>query len=276
MDHSWKELYEIVSRLRGPDGCPWDREQTQASLRTALIEESHEVVEAIESGHDAHLCEELGDMLLLVFMHSRIAEERGAFCLADVAASACEKMIRRHPHVFGEAQASDSAAVLRQWEEIKRREKGAKSSVLDGVSRSLPALLRAQTVQKKVSRVGFDWPDVGGAMDKVEEEWNEIKEALGEGTASRVEEELGDFFFAMVNLTRKLGYEAETALAAATGKFIRRFQEMEYRLTLDGKDTKDLSLDELDRYWDAVKQDENISGREYLQKAAIAETKIVE
>ena len=244
-------LREIVARLRAPDGCPWDREQTHASLRGALIEECYEVVDAIERADDANLKEELGDLLLHVVMHAQMAGERSAFTLEEVAAEICEKMIRRHPHVFGDKLANDSAAVLRQWEQIKRTEKGKPTGILDALPNSMPALLRAQNAQKKAARVGFDWPDVGPVFEKMQEEILEVRAALAAGDARAVEDEVGDILFTAVNLARKLHVDAETTLAAATNRFIKRFQAVESEL--GDRKMEETPLAELDRIWDRIK-----------------------
>jgi len=246
-----ERLREIVARLRAPGGCPWDREQTHASLRGALIEECYEVVEAIEKSDDANLREELGDLLLHIVMHSQMAAERSAFSLEEVAAEVCEKMIRRHPHVFGDKLASDSEGVLRQWEEIKREEKKERAGVLDGLPASMPALLRAQNAQKKAGRVGFDWPDAEPVFEKLAEEVAEVREALAEGDRRAIENEVGDILFTAVNLARKLGVDAETSLTAATNRFIRRFGAVEREL--GDRKMKDTPLEELDRIWDRIK-----------------------
>jgi len=246
-------LRDIVSRLRGPGGCPWDREQTHESLRGALIEECYEVIEAIENNDDANLKEELGDLLLHVVMHSQMAGERGAFFLEEVAATVCEKMIRRHPHVFGDSAADNATDVLRQWEQIKRREKGGDSRLLDGLARSLPALVRAQIAQKKAARAGFDWPDAGPVFDKLSEEIGELREALEAGDAAAAEAETGDLLFTVVNLARKLGIDSETALASSTGRFIDRVHAVESILVADGRRIEGTPLAELDEIWDRVK-----------------------
>lgn len=246
-----ERLREIVARLRAPGGCPWDREQTHASLRGALIEECYEVIEAIEKSDDANLREELGDLLLHIVMHSQMAAERSAFSLEEVAAEVCEKMIRRHPHVFGDKLAADSEGVLRQWEEIKREEKKERSGVLDGLPASMPALLRAQNAQKKAGRVGFDWPDAEPVFEKLTEEVAEVREALAEGDRRAIEDEVGDILFTAVNLARKLGVDAETSLTAATNRFIRRFGAVEREL--GDRKMKDTPLEELDRIWDRIK-----------------------
>jgi MazG family protein len=211
-------------------------------------------VDAINRADDRNLSEELGDLLLLVAMHSRIGEERGAFRFEDVARAVCEKLVRRHPHVFGDANAADSETVLRQWEQIKREEKGERASVLDGLAAALPALLRAQNLQKKAARVGFDWADARGALEKLREEANEIEVALeSEEPSARIEEEIGDLLFSVVNLARKLHVDAETALARANQKFETRFRAMEAEIEAGGHRVEELSLAELDAVWEAVK-----------------------
>lgn len=244
-------LREIVARLRAPDGCPWDREQTHASLRGALIEECYEVVDAIERADDANLKEELGDLLLHVVMHAQMAGERSAFSLEEVAAEICEKMIRRHPHVFGDKLAKDSDAVLRQWDQIKRAEKGKPAGTLDALPASMPALLRAQNAQKKAARVGFDWPDAGPVFEKMQEEISEVRAALAAGDAKAVEDEVGDILFTAVNLARKLHVDAETTLVAATNRFIKRFRAVEREL--GDRKMEETPLKELDRIWDRIK-----------------------
>lgn len=252
--HPICHLEKIIETLRGPQGCPWDKEQSHHTLRAALVEESYEVMEAIDRGDDAHLCEELGDLLVVVAMHAQIARERGVFSLGSAANAAAEKMVRRHPHVFGDSRADTPGEVLRQWEEIKQQEKGKARSLMDGLSRALPALMRAQTAQKKAGRVGFDWPDAEGAKAKLMEEFSEVEAVLsGSAEACRIEEELGDFLFAAVNWIRKLGFDAETALAGATEKFIRRFREMEQTVEAQGKNLSELSLQEMDAVWEALK-----------------------
>jgi uncharacterized protein YabN with tetrapyrrole methylase and pyrophosphatase domain len=230
-------LQEIVARLRAPDGCPWDREQTHESLRSLLVEECYEVIDAIERSDDANLREELGDLLLHIVMHAQMGSERGAFSLEEVAATVCEKMIRRHPHVFGDKLAADSEAVLRQWEQIKRAEKGG----------------AAQTVQKKAARVGFDWPDVEPVFGKFAEEVAEVHEAIAAGDAESLEAEVGDLLFTAVNLARKLGVDAETALAGSTNRFVTRFQAIELELGSAGRKVEGTPLEELERIWEKVK-----------------------
>ena len=246
-----RRLRDIVARLRAPDGCPWDREQTHASLRGALIEECYEVIEAIERADDANLKEELGDLLLHVVIHTQMAGERDAFTFEDVAAEICEKMIRRHPHVFGDKLAGDSAAVLRQWEQIKQEEKPSRSGVLDGLPTSMPALVRAQNAQRKAARVGFDWPDAEPVFEKMQEEISEVRGALAAGDAKAVEDEVGDILFTAVNLARKLHVDAEVSLAAATNRFISRFQAVEREV--GERRMQEIPLKELDEIWNRIK-----------------------
>lgn len=246
-------LREIVARLRAPDGCPWDREQTHESLRSALLEETYELVEAIDRSDDDNLREELGDLLLHVVMHAQMAGERGAFEFDEVATEICEKLIRRHPHVFGDVAAEDSAEVIRQWEEIKRAEKGERKSILDGVPRSLPALMRAQSLQKKAARAGFDWKDASGVVAKLEEEIAELKSAVESRNQSEVADETGDLLFTVVNLARKLGEDAELALTQATDKFVERFQGVEDQAAADGRLLEECSDDRLNAYWESAK-----------------------
>ncbi|MEI6349937.1 MAG: nucleoside triphosphate pyrophosphohydrolase [Verrucomicrobiota bacterium] len=257
MSASINELRSIVARLRAPDGCPWDREQTHASLRGGLLEEAHEVVEAIEENDDAHLREELGDLLLQVVMHSQMASETGRFDFDEVAREISEKLIRRHPHVFGDTQVADTSGVLKQWDAIKREEKGNRHvSLLDGVSTSLPALIRAEKIAKRAARVGFDWEHPAQVIEKIREELAETEEVLAQTGAEqqdRIEEELGDLLFAVANLARKVKVEPEVALRRATGKFIKRFQGIEAVLRERGRAAEECTLEELDAIWNEIK-----------------------
>lgn len=250
-------LREVVHRLRAPGGCPWDREQTHASLVPHLLEEAYEVAEAIAEGDPELICDELGDLLLQPVLHAEIAAESGAFDLDRVAHMLTEKLIRRHPHVFGDANAATSDAVLTQWDAIKRTEKGVeREPYLQGIGKGLPALMKAQKVQKKAARVGFDWPDAAPVLEKIKEETAELEEAVRSGNQSAVADEVGDLLFSVVNLARKLGVESEAALAAASKKFVRRFHAMEERLIDEGKKLGELSLAEMDLVWDQVKTTE--------------------
>ncbi len=249
----FERLRAIVALLRSADGCPWDREQTHESLRAGLLEEACEVIDAITRADDENLREELGDLLLQVIFHADLAGERGAFTLEDAAHHVCEKLVRRHPHVFGKADAADTTQVLRQWEQIKRDEKGAGAGVLDGIPRSLPALIRAQNVQKKAARVGFDWPDVAGVIDKFREEVAELSVEIQSGDAKKIEHEVGDLLFTAVNLARKLGVEAELCLESATQRFMRRFRHMEQSLAAQGRKLEETGPAELDKLWEQAK-----------------------
>jgi len=250
-----ERLRAIVAVLRSPEGCPWDREQTHASLRAGLIEEAYEVVEAINRNDDANLCEELGDFLLQTVFHSQIAEETSRFTFDDIARAISEKLIRRHPHVFGDDNCADSAEVLRKWDDIKRAEKGARvESALDGVSGGLPALLHAEKIQKKAARVGFDWPDAAPVIEKVREELAEIEAAITAQHPEHIEEEIGDLLFSVVNLARKLKLDSETALRRSTDKFSSRFRMIEKAARERGLVMEEMSLPELDALWDEAKK----------------------
>ena len=250
------KLVEVMERLRSEDGCPWDREQTHASLKPFLLEETYEVLEAIDLQDDKELCNELGDLLLQVVFHAQIALEENRFCAAEVCRAIVDKLVRRHPHVFGDGQAENPDEVLANWEEIKREERsnrGEPASILDGVPRHLPALLRAQRLQAKAARVGFDWQHIDGPLDKVEEEFAELRQAWDRGSGQEVEEEFGDLLFALVNTGRFLDLCPEDALRRAAGKFESRFRAVETILKKQKKDINEVSLQEMDRIWDQVK-----------------------
>jgi MazG family protein len=252
----FERLLAIMDRLRGPDGCPWDREQSRHSLTPYLVEEAYEVLEAIEEADPVALEEELGDLLFQVVFHARIASERGEFTMAHLLDRLTVKMIRRHPHVFGDATLSTSGEVARQWETIKQREaeaKGHTRSVIDGVPRALPGLLRAQRLQEKAASVRFDWPDAQAAWAKVGEELAETARALADGERTRVQEELGDLLFSVVNVARLSSIDAEEALQTAIGKFRRRFLEMERDLVTRGTPMNAASTEEMEAAWKAVK-----------------------
>ncbi len=251
-----QRLRQIVARLRAPEGCPWDQEQTHASLRNALVEETYEVLAAIDANDDPNLREELGDLLLHVVMHSQMAAERGAFDFDAVATEIGAKMIRRHPHVFGDDRAADTTAVLRRWDEIKRAEKGvsAKTGILAHLPAALPALMRAQKAQEKAGRVGFDWPSIDQVAAKVHEEIAEVQEAAGQRDPDAVAEEIGDLLFAAVNLARWHKLDAEHTLQRATDKFVRRFNTIEDALQARGQRWEDATFEELDALWEAAKK----------------------
>jgi tetrapyrrole methylase family protein/MazG family protein len=250
------QLLDIMTRLRGPSGCPWDREQTRTSLKPFLIEEAYEVLEAIESGETRALAEELGDLLFQVIFHAHIAQERGEFAMRDVLRGLVDKMVSRHPHVFGDAAVTTPGEALAQWETLKQREaaaKGHRRSIIDGVPRALPSLVRAQRTQSKAARVGFDWPDARAAWEKVREEIDEAGEALAAGDHARIREELGDVLFSLVNVARLASIDAEDVLHGATEKFRRRFTEMEAELRAQGKSVESVPQAELEQAWEAAK-----------------------
>jgi MazG family protein len=254
-------LVEILDRLREPGGCPWDREQTWASLRGYLIEETYEAVDALDRADAQGLCEELGDLLLQIVFLSRLAKEQGRFEARDVVRGIVEKMVRRHPHVFGGDVAETSEDVLRRWEEIKREEKAgradpAANSILGGVPRSLPALPKAQRIGTKVARVGFDWDRPEDVLDKVDEEVRELRAALLHGAPEALAEEVGDLLFSVTMLARKLAIDAEAALEAANRKFLRRFATIEAACARDGRDVRTLGLATLERMWSEAKRAE--------------------
>lgn len=251
------KLRWVLKALRAPDGCPWDREQTLASIQPCLQEECYELLSAMVGEDLANHREELGDVLLQVLFQCDIREEQGAFTFDEVVSELTDKLIRRHPHVFGEVDAKDTETVLRNWERIKQGEhKAPKASALDGVPEALPALLKAQRTQHKAAKVGFDWQDAEGPEAKIVEELAELKAAVAAGQPEAVADEYGDVLFSMVNLARHIGVDAESALRAATAKFAKRFRAVEARVKAAGKDMKAMSLTELDAVWDAVKVEE--------------------
>jgi MazG family protein len=253
-------LVHLMERLRSPEGCPWDREQTPVTLKPQMLEECYEVLEAIDSGSAAHLTEELGDLLLHVVFQAQIAREAGDFTFADVANGIADKLVRRHPHVFGVEKAANANAVVGLWDQIKKAEKPERQGALDGVPRALPALMRAEALQKKARKVGFDWPDLRGALDKVAEEIAEVRAEIGPEISAKasaaVAEELGDLLFSIVNLSRHLHLEAEDLLTAANEKFTRRFRAVEEQIKSQGREMKACTLDELDAAWNEVKRTE--------------------
>jgi len=251
---TFDKLCEIVAKLRAPGGCPWDREQTHESLLPATIEEAYEVAEAARAKNDAHFREELGDLLLLVVMHAEIAREAGRFDINNVVDDVTEKLVRRHPHVFGKSDARDSGAVLKQWEAIKREEKRSDSHYLASLPRALPALMRAQKAQSKAARVNFDWTELRDVLAKVEEELGETKSAIASQDRPGIEDEIGDLLFAVVNLARKCKLDAESALQTATDKFVARFNRLEDELRSRGKRLGDVDLAGLDEIWNAIKK----------------------
>ncbi|MES9898903.1 MAG: nucleoside triphosphate pyrophosphohydrolase [Sedimenticola sp.] len=257
------ELIEIMARLRDPKkGCPWDREQTFATIVPYTIEEAYEVADAIERGDMGELRDELGDLLFQVVFYAQMAREQGSFDFSDVVHAINTKMLRRHPHVFADAEVSDVAEQSRAWERLKAEERRKKAEEgahgqLDGVAQALPALLRAEKLQKRAAKVGFDWPDVAGVVAKVDEELNEITDELEDaGNPVRLREEVGDLLFSCVNLARRLDVDAESALREANGKFEKRFRRMEQILDSQGLKLPAIEMDQMDRLWEQVKREE--------------------
>jgi MazG family protein len=261
----FEKLVEVMARLRAPGGCPWDREQTHATLRTYLIEEAYEVLEALDGADDVKFAEELGDLLLQVVFHAQMADEEGRFTIVDVIREIYEKMIRRHPHVFGEKRAKDAAEVLRNWEIIKKEEKLAKGaeeeeaaeSVLNGVPRSLPALLEGYQLTRKAARIGFDWENVGGIFEKLQEETEELRQVLEKRGGKEIEGEVGDILFAAVNLARFLKIDPEIAMKKASGKFSRRFREMERMAREQGTTLAEVPRGRMEELWEEAKKAED-------------------
>lgn len=266
------QLVQVMATLRGPDGCPWDREQNHTTLRPYMLEEAYEAVSAINAGDLAGLQEELGDVLLQVVFHAQMAREAGTFDIDDVIRSITEKLIRRHPHVFGATEVSGAAEVVQNWEAIKAAERAGKAgetpaeesaatpapdpALLDGVGQGMPALLRAYKVQRKAAKVGFDWPDIEGPLAKVHEELAELQAAYQSGDRARYEEEFGDLLFAAVNVARFLQVDPEVALTATVDKFVRRFAYIEAQARRNRKKLSEMGLAEMDRLWDEAKRAE--------------------
>jgi tetrapyrrole methylase family protein / MazG family protein len=248
------EIVDIMARLRAPDGCPWDQKQTHKSLKPYLIEESCEVLDAIDDEDMPLLEEELGDVLMNLVFHAQLASEKGHFTFQDVARNISEKMVHRHPHVFADTTKLTPEEVEKQWDEIKKEEKQERESLLDGIPRSLPALSRAQKLQKRAAKVGFDWPNEEGPLAKIDEEIAELKEAVAIKTQQDIEEEFGDVLFSMVNLARHLKIDADHALNLSNIKFINRFQKLEKVCKAENKDIDKLSLEEMDEIWDRIKK----------------------
>jgi tetrapyrrole methylase family protein/MazG family protein len=275
----FEKLAAVQARLRAPDGCPWDREQTHASLRTYLIEEAYEVLEALESGDDAKFAEEMGDLLLQIVFHSEIAKEEGRFTVSDVIREIHDKMVRRHPHVFGEKRAKDSAEVLKNWEQIKKEERAAAGkktpdapqeegkvgSLMDGVSRALPAALEGFQLTRRAARIGFDWDNVEGVFDKLGEEGGELRQAVSAKDARRTEEEMGDLLFAAVNLARFLHVDPEIALKKANAKFSSRFRRMEDLAAKSGRALGDVPRAQMEEFWESAKRAEKSDSRKSME-----------
>ena len=255
---AFARLCQIVAQLSAPGGCPWDREQTNETLLPSLIEEAYEVAGAIRANDDANLREELGDLILLAVMHSEIANESGRFHIDQVLEEVTAKLIRRHPHVFARSAVRDAEGVVKQWEAIKHEEKNGSGNghYLSGLPAALPALMRAQKAQKKVARVNFDWTDLSDVVAKVDEELAETKEAIASGDKTSIVDEIGDLLFAVVNLARKSGLDAESALQNATDKFVSRFNRVEDELRARGKKLGEADLAELDEIWNTLKAED--------------------
>jgi tetrapyrrole methylase family protein/MazG family protein len=270
----FSKLVIVMETLRGKNGCPWDKEQTRESLKPFLLEEAYEVLEAIDDEDPEILKEELGDLLFQVVFHSQIANERREFGIEDVLACIIDKMTRRHPHVFGAARSSrkkgmpaTSKEVLARWEELKQKEKRNRKrrSVLDGVPKPLPALMRAHQLQTRASRVGFDWKEMRPVWNKVREEMKELEQAIGEGQARRIQDEIGDVFFALVNMARFLKLDPEESLRKANHRFVERFSYMERKAGKSHKTLSSMTLNEMDRLWDEAKSVERKGGQKRLK-----------
>lgn len=254
---SIERLLGVMRKLRGPDGCPWDREQTLESLKSDLIEEAYEVIDAIESGNCSHLEEELGDLLLQVVFQSQICEENGHFEFSDVATAIADKLERRHPHVFGEVQVNDAGEVLQNWDAIKKAEKqkdGKPGSIVAGIPKHLPALHKAHQIQKRAARAGFDWAHIDDVLAKLHEEIDEVKDAISRNHEEDIRDELGDLLFSVVNVSRFLGHNPEELLNCNIKKFVRRFERVEDMVHKSGKQFSDYTLDELDCFWEEAKE----------------------
>jgi tetrapyrrole methylase family protein / MazG family protein len=266
-----ERLLTIMERLRGPGGCPWDREQTLRTLRPYVLEETYEVLEAIDAGDPREHCEELGDLLLQIVFQAQLTKEEGKFDFADVAEAISNKLVSRHPHVFGTSDVKDAEGVLRQWAALKREEKKAKGggeSVLEGVPREMPALARADRLTEKASRIGFDWPDAAGARAKLAEEMGELDRALASGDRDAIESELGDLLFAAANLARKLGIAPEEALRGTLARFVTRFHHVERELARRGVPHGGATLAEMDALWDEAKSLERQAKTDKLPRSA--------
>ncbi len=252
-DELFLTLLQVMDQLRGPQGCPWDKKQTPQSLVPCLLEETYEVIGAIDSGDPQHLKEELGDLLLQVVFHARIASEEKSFVIADILKHLIKKLVRRHPHVFAAGEVREADEALKQWEQIKAEEKNPDESLLAGVPVQLPALARAYRLGSKASRVGFDWPDLEGVLEKVSEEMLELREGIAAENQDAIEEEFGDLLFSLAQVSRFLKVNPEEALRKSTLKFQRRFEALEQLVKKQGKKIQELKLEELDRLWEQSK-----------------------
>lgn len=255
MSEKFQKIVEIIEKLRSEKGCPWDRLQTHDTLKRYLLEETYELIEAIEKKDYDAIKEELGDLLLQIVFHSQIAKENGKFNINDVIEKICRKMVSRHPHVFGEVFLETPEEVLNQWEDRKREEGKLTRSILEGIPKALPSLLRAYKIQSRVSKVGFNWDSVEGILSKIEEEIKELKNAIKSGQRDKIEEETGDLLFSVVNLARFLKIDPETALRKTNRKFEERFKKLEKLAQKRGKSLKNMSLSEMDSLWEEIKKD---------------------
>ncbi len=282
----FEALVSLQARLRAPNGCPWDREQTHESLRTYLVEETYEVLETLDCGDAAKLSEELGDLLLQIVFHAEIAREAGRFDITDVIEQIHTKMVRRHPHVFGKEKASTAAQVLKNWEQLKTAERAASrgekglqgssasgASLMDGLPKTLPALLEAYQLTRRASRVGFDWEHIDGLFDKLREEAEELREALGQREAARTEEEVGDLLFVAVNVARFLGVDPEIALKKSNRKFAARFRQMECEAARTGRPLADSTKDQLEELWQASKAGEALAENSTRRRVKAAQSR---
>ena len=260
-DPAFKKLTEIVDTLMGENGCPWDKAQTRESLKPYLVEEVYEILEALDGNNPEEIKDELGDLLYQILFHAKISENRNEFNIKDVVESISEKMVRRHPHVFKEESLETPEQVVTQWEEIKKQEKNNahRESVLDGVPKNLPGLLRAQKLQKKAAKHGFDWDEITAVFDKLDEEIAEFKQAVLSGKETDIAGELGDILFVLVNIAKFKKIDAEEALRTTNNKFIKRFQYIEQEVAKRGKELKDTPLEELEQYWQDAKRDRSRS-----------------
>ena len=256
MGKEFDRLIEIVAKLRSPGGCPWDREQTHGTILNCLLDETYEFFEAVDENDSAKMREELGDVLMQVVLHAQIASEDKRFDIEDVAKEIGDKLIRRHPHVFGDLKLSSSTEVIRNWERIKKSEYGEerRKYIVDDIPDALPALFRAEKMQKRAAQVGFDWKSIDPVLDKVEEEFAEFREAVKNGDTQNAHEEIGDLLFALVNVARHHKISAENALRAAVNKFAKRFRYVENKFKESGKDMREATLEEMDVYWEEAKR----------------------
>lgn len=267
-EYTFQELIDIMANLRSENGCPWDREQTYDTLKKYLLEEAYEVVDTIEEGNREKHCEELGDVLLQVVFQSQVAAEEGAFDINDVISTLCSKLISRHPHVFGNEIILEAEGVEKRWDEIKYKVKrlDTQTKIMEDIPKSFPSLIRSYKVQKKAAEVGFDWNDVEDSFKKVYEKIDEVKEARELKDKDKIYEEMGDLLFAVVNVSRFLKVEPETALSSTINKFIKRFSYIEEKASLQGRDLKSMTLEEMDELWDEAKKLKNISNKKDLTK----------